>query len=180
MKVLVAYASRAGSTGGIAERIGETLRKSGLSVEVTQVGAVGDLASYDAFVVGSAVYMFHWLKEAQQFVKENRAVLAARPVWIFSSGPTGLKQTDAKGRNLRETSGPQEIDDLRKWANPRDHRVFFGALFPERLKGATGFFARHTPKEDQGDFRDWAEIDAWAGGIARSLQAAPAAGTGSA
>ncbi len=174
MKVLVAYASRAGSTKGIAEFIGEKLQKDGMQVDVRDVSGVGDVASYDAFVVGSALYMYHWLKEARQFVQENRAILAARPVWLFSSGPTGPREIDSKGSDLRQTSGPKEIDELRESISPRDHRVFFGALFPDRLKGATGYFARWTPKEEQGDFRNWPEIEAWAVTIARALTAAPA------
>jgi len=174
MRVLVAYASRAGSTKGIAEFIGDKLQKSGIQAEVKDVGAVGDVLGYDAFVIGSALYMYHWLKEARQFVEKNRAALAARPVWIFSSGPTGRKPSDSKGRDLKETSGPKEIDELRKSLNPRDHRVFFGAFYADRIKGAMGLFARATPKEDQGDFRNWDEIGAWADAIATSLMSAPA------
>jgi menaquinone-dependent protoporphyrinogen oxidase len=173
MRVLVAYASRAGSTKGIAEFIGERLQKSGIQSEVKDVAAVGDLSGYDAFVIGSAVYMYHWLKEARHFVEKNRAALAARPVWIFSSGPTGPKPTDSKGRNLKETLGPKEIDDLRESLDPRDHQVFFGAFYADRIKGAMGFFARAVPKDEQGDFRNWDEIAAWADAIATSLKSAP-------
>jgi menaquinone-dependent protoporphyrinogen oxidase len=173
MKVLVAYASRAGSTKGIAEFIGDRLQKSGIQSEVNDVGAVGNISGYDAFVIGSALYMYHWLKEARKFVEKHRAALAARPVWIFSSGPTGRKPTDSKGRDLKETSGPKEIDELRKSLNPRDHRVFFGAFYADRIKGAMGLFARATPKEDQGDFRNWDEIGAWVDTIATALKSAP-------
>jgi menaquinone-dependent protoporphyrinogen oxidase len=174
MRVLVAYASRAGSTKGIAEFIGERLQNGGVQSEVKGVSAVGDLSGYDAFVIGSALYMYHWLKEARQFVEENRSALAARPVWIFSSGPTGPKPTDSKGRDLKETQGPREIDELRKSLDPRDHRVFFGAFYADRIKGAMGFFARAVPKDEQGDFRNWDEIAAWADAIATSLKSAPA------
>ena len=133
------------------------------------VDSVMDLSVYDAFVVGSALYQFHWMKEARQFVSRNRSSLAERPVWLFSSGPTGTKSTDSKGRDLRETSGPKEMDELRKMTNPRDHRVFFGALYPDRLKGTVGWFARWIPKEDVGDFRNWKEIETWAEGIAQEL-----------
>jgi menaquinone-dependent protoporphyrinogen oxidase len=175
MRVLVAYASRAGSTKGIAEYIGEELRKSGIQTEVKDVANVSDLESYDAIVIGSALYMYHWLKEARQFVEKNHIALAARPVWIFSSGPTGLKPTDPKGRDLKETSGPKEIEELRKAVNPRDHRVFFGAFYADRVRGAMGFFARRTPKDQQGDFRNWEEIGTWADAIAKALMAPPQA-----
>jgi menaquinone-dependent protoporphyrinogen oxidase len=169
LRVLVAYASKAGSTKGIAEFIGEKLRKNGTQVDVKDVGSASDLDKYDAFVIGSALYMFHWMKEANQFVSKNRRILSNRPVWIFSSGPTGTKLTDKKGRDLREVSGPKEIDKLRESINPRDHHVFFGAFYPERVKGATSWFSRFVPKEDQGDFRNWSEIEVWTNNIADAL-----------
>lgn len=171
MKVLVAYASKTGSTKGIAEFIGEKLRGYEIQVDVQMVDSVKNLVGYDAFVIGSAVYNFHWLKEAKQFVSQNRSVLASRPVWIFSSGPTGTKATDSKGRDLREVSGPKEIEELRESINPRDHRVFFGVLYRDRLKGAVGLFARWIPKEEEGDFRNWSEIEGWTKIIAEALQA---------
>lgn len=177
MRVLVAYASKYGSTKGIAEFIGEKLREHGIQVDVQSVDSVKDLPSYDAFVIGSAVYQFHWLKEAKRFVSQNHSVLVSRPVWIFSSGPTGPKATDSKGRDLREASGPKEIDELREWTSPRDHKVFFGAFYSDRLKGAVGLFGRFIPKEDQGDFRNWKEIEAWVSSIAEALESSRAIGS---
>ena len=179
MKVLVVYASKYGSTKGIAEAIGEKLGHEGLEVDVLDVKSVQSAVGYDAFVVGSALYMFHWMKEARKFVSKNTAVLAARPVWLFSSGPVGSKATDAKGRSLLEVSGPKELDELMRKVKPRDHRVFFGALDGSRLTGTTGFFygmARRSKaaKESmpEGDFRDWKGIESWAGAIAEALKTA--------
>ena len=173
MKVLVAYASRTGFTKGIAEFIGEKLRGRGMQVDVQAAESVKSPEGYDAFVIGSAVYMFHWLKEAKSFVSKNRALLRTRPVWLFSSGPVGTKTTDAQGRDLREVSGPKEIDELQEATKPRDHRVFFGALEGTRLKGAMGFMYRMVRRSEsaresmpEGDFRHWQEIEAWANGIA--------------
>ena len=168
-RVLVVYASRAGSTKGIAEFICEKLRRHGADASVSDVGQVGEIGDYDAFVIGSAVYMYHWLKEAREFISRNRPTLSTKPVWIFSSGPTGTKPTDSKGRDLREVDKPQELDELRGWINPRDHHMFFGAFFPDRLKGTMGFFAKMAPKDQVGDFRNWPEIEAWAAGIAQDL-----------
>jgi menaquinone-dependent protoporphyrinogen oxidase len=173
IRVLVAYASRAGSTKGIAEFIGQRLRERGALVDVLGVETVSDLGNYDAFVIGSALYQFHWLKEAKRFVSQNRSLLASRPVWIFSSGPTGPRATNKKGQDLKEVSGPKEIEELREWVHPRDHRVFFGALFIDRIKGAAGLFARWIPKDAEGDFRDWKEIGVWTDGITEALSALP-------
>ena len=162
------YASRAGSTKGIAEFIAERLRGRGIDTDARDVESAKDLAGYDAFVVGSALYYFHWLKEAKQFLSQNRGVLAGRPVWMFSSGPTGSTKTDKKGRDLKDVSGPSEIADMRAMVNPRDHRVFFGAIYRDRLKGKGVLFARFIPKEAEGDFRHWSEIGATADGLADS------------
>jgi menaquinone-dependent protoporphyrinogen oxidase len=53
MKVLVDYASRHGSTAGIAERIAAGLREAGLSAEARPVADVDDVGSYEAVVVGA-------------------------------------------------------------------------------------------------------------------------------
>jgi menaquinone-dependent protoporphyrinogen oxidase len=107
MHVLVAYASRHGATQGIAERIAETLQNAGLDAEARPAAVVKNVDEYDAFVIGSAAYMFHWLKDAAQLVRRNRAALARKPVWLFSSGPVGTSEIDAQGRNQREASVPK-------------------------------------------------------------------------
>ena len=172
MSTLVAYASMHGATRGIAERIAATLGVAGEEAEARPVGAVDDLTGYGAFVVGSAVYSMHWQKEASEFVRRNHAVLASRPVWLFSSGPLGTEATDAVGRDLTVAAEPKEIAEFRRTIGPQDHRVFFGALDPGRL-GFAERLVRKMPAAravlPEGDFRDWAEIDAWAGGIAHHV-----------
>ncbi len=182
MRVLVAYASRHGATRGIAERIADRLRQDGLEVDVRRAEQVRDVGAYDAFVVGSAAYMFRWLDEATRFVRRNRQALATRPVWLFSSGPLGTDLVDAKGRDMLVTSEPKEFEEFRVPLRPRDERVFFGALDPDAPPvGLAERFMRHMPASARdalpaGDFRDWPAIDAWADGIATAL-AAPATAT---
>jgi menaquinone-dependent protoporphyrinogen oxidase len=128
--------------------------------------------------------MFHWAKEAKQFVLKNRGLLAGRPIWLFSSGPVGLEKTNSEGRDLLDVSvsGPKEIDELRVAASPRDHRVFFGALDGDKLGGAMGLTYRFMRRSKavresmpDGDYRDWKDIEAWANGIADSLSEPTAA-----
>ena len=88
MKVLVTAASRYGATGEIAEAIGEVLRERGLDATVGPPEAA-TVDGHDAVVLGSAVYAGHWLKPARELVDRQRDALAARPVWLFSSGPVG-------------------------------------------------------------------------------------------
>src|SRR5512133_996832 len=122
MKVLVAYASKYGSTRGIAERIAERLRVAGQQAEARPVQeGIDDLGGYDAFVIGSAVFAGHWMAEATAFVRRHRAVLADRPTWLFSSGPIGTMVAK------HEPQEPKEIPGLVRMIGPRGHRVFFGA-----------------------------------------------------
>jgi len=176
MKVLVAYASKTGFTKGIAEFVGEKLRRQGLQVDIMDVRGVKETAAYDAFVVGSAVYMYHWLKEAKEFIEKNEGPLSARPTWLFSSGPIGTKTTDSEGRNLLETSVPKEFEELKSSVNFRGHRVFYGGLDGSKLTGfmSLGYkMAMHSKAAresmQEGDFRDWNAIEAWTNEIARAL-----------
>jgi menaquinone-dependent protoporphyrinogen oxidase len=177
MKILVAYASKYGSTEGIAERLAERLRAAGLEVDLRPVKGAGVVSGYAAFVIGSAAYLGHWRKEATEFVRRNRAVLADRPVWLFSSGPLGSKATDAQGQDLRVAAEPKEIVEFREAIHPRDHRVLFGALDPDKL-GLGDRLVRTLPAGRAllpgGDFRDWSEIESWADGIASELTQVPA------
>lgn len=168
MHVLVAYASKHGATQGIAERLADQLRAAGLEAEARPVDDARDLGAYDAFVIGSALYMFHWMKEATKFVRRQRTVLSSRPVWLFSSGPVGTETTDAQGRDLRAVSGPKELDELFAALYPRDHHVFWGAVRHDAL--GKGLIDRMTARwMPEGDYRDWQEIDGWAAAIAAEL-----------
>jgi menaquinone-dependent protoporphyrinogen oxidase len=180
MMVLVAYASRHGATAGIAERIAAGLREAGITAEARSVSDVRAITGYDAFVVGGAAYMYHWMKEATDFVKRHRAILVKRPVWLFSSGPIGTDLVDEKGRDIFEVTRPKEFPELVAQLHPRGERVFFGAWDPKAPPvGLAERFMRHMPAFPGmpiGDFRDWPAIDAWAAEIAAELAAELGAG----
>ena len=89
MPVRAVSASKHGGTGEIAGRVAQMMAAAGQQAQARPVTAAGDLTGYDAFVVGSAVYRGHWQKEAVEFARRRRAVLAGCPVWLFSSGPLG-------------------------------------------------------------------------------------------
>lgn len=174
MKVLVAHASRHGATAGIAERIAETLQRHGIAAEPHPVEEVEGIEGYDAVVLGGAAYMFHWLKAAVRFARRHRAELAARPVWLFSSGPLGHERLDADGNDMIETGQPKEFEELVAAIHPRDVQVFFGAYDPAAPAVGLGErFVQHMPAGRDalpaGDFRDWEAIEAWAGQIAEEL-----------
>lgn len=175
MRILVAYASRHGATAGIAQRIADRLSESGLDAESLEVKEVRDIAGYDAFVIGSAAYMFHWLKEATSFVRRHISVIADRPVWLFSSGPVGKDLVDKEGNDVLETSRPKEYAEFEPTLHPRDMHVFFGALDPDAPpKGMAERLFRMMPASKGalpvGDFRDWEAINTWADGIGAALK----------
>jgi menaquinone-dependent protoporphyrinogen oxidase len=165
MPVLVAVASRHGSTREIAEWIGGTLESKGLDVHVRDVEEVERLEPYDAVVLGGALYMGRWLEEGRSFARQHAAELATRPTWLFSSGPIGSPPKPDP------TSAAGIGDDVEHELGAREHRVFGGRLDRACLGLAERAVTKvvHAP---EGDFRDRDEIAAWAGGIADTLSGA--------
>ena len=184
-KVLVVYASRHGATRGIAQRIADVLRTEGLEVDVAPADHAAGVGAADAVVVGSAVYMGTWLKEAVEFVKRNEVRLADVPLWFFSSGPLPGSSID-KGPGtdpLTDALGPEDgpgsggrkkVAEITAATNPKEHRVFLGAFDPDDpAKVTSERLVRLLPAVKKalpaGDFRDWAAIEAWAREIAKTL-----------
>jgi menaquinone-dependent protoporphyrinogen oxidase len=168
MTVLVAYASKHGSTEGIAQAIADRLRELGEPVEVGSVDAFREVGGFRAVVLGSAVYAGSWMKEAVEFGHRFAEALAERPVWLFSSGPLGTDVED-------EEEQPRQLEELSGIVGPVEHRMFFGALDRSKL----GFGERmmvKAVKAPEGDFRDWDAIREWADAIARELEADPSGG----
>lgn len=166
MRVLVAAASKHGSTQEMAEAIGVVVAESGADVTVARIDRDAPaVAGYDAVILGSAVYIGHWLEAARQFAEEHREDLAARPVWLFSSGPIGspLKPDDVHA---------VDVARIMELTGASEHRLFAGKLDKSRL----GFGERalmHAVRAAEGDYREWDEIRAWATGIAEILGQRP-------
>lgn len=167
MKVLIASASRHGSTGEIAEAIANELAAAGLHLDVydgtpTPTPGIDD---YDAVVIGSAVYIGHWMPEARDFVEQHQEQLRKVPVWLFSSGPLGDEPLPAG-----DTS---DATDLLALIHAREHRTFAGRLDRSELGIGEKLITRmvHAP---EGDFRNWDEIRDWAHSIAAQLTVTPA------
>jgi menaquinone-dependent protoporphyrinogen oxidase len=193
-RVLVVYGSRHGGTQGIAERIAEVLQSRGLDSAPVSADAATevDVRGADAFVVGSGVYMGSWLDEPLEFLRHHAEALAAKPLWMFSSGPLPGSSKDKQAVDPIENAlgpadgpgsgGRKKVEELSATIGPRDHRVFMGRYdpddeaknLPERFMKS---FMRVIPAVRDvlpaGDYRDWAAIEAWAQGIAGELRPAP-------
>ncbi|MGQ9625402.1 MAG: flavodoxin domain-containing protein [Anaerolineae bacterium] len=168
VQVLVTYATKYGATAEIAEKIGQVLRQAGLHTDVLPADRVGDLTQYKAVVLGSAVYMGQWRKEAAMFLKTNEKKLAERMVWLFSIGPTG------EGEPVQLTKGwlfPKAQQPIADRIRPRDIAVFHGALDVKRLNLIEKMLIKGV-KAPLGDFRDWDAITSWAEAIADALKKA--------
>jgi menaquinone-dependent protoporphyrinogen oxidase len=164
-RVLVAYATKYGATAEIAEHIGQTLRQAGLEVDVAEVKPTLDLTPYAAVVLGSAVYAGSWRKEVVDFLHGHADALSKRPVWIFSSGPTGEGDPVTLLKGWRVPEGQRHLVER---LQPRDVAVFHGNIDTEKLNLAEKMMIT-VIKAPTGDFRNWQAIEAWAGGIAGAL-----------
>ncbi len=161
MRVLVTAGSRHGATLEIAEAIGRVLTEHGVEAAVVPAEEVDALDRYEAAVVGSAIYMGHWVDSAKRLVHAHRDELARRPVWIFSSGPLG----DPPKPDAEQAVSVHEIIDL---IAPREHRLFAGKVDTSLL----GFKERAVMKAvraTEGDYREWEAIASWAASIAAAL-----------
>jgi menaquinone-dependent protoporphyrinogen oxidase len=167
-QVLVTYATKYGGTAEIAEKIGQVLREAGLRTDVHPADRVSDLSPYKAVVLGSGVYIGRWRKGAATFLKANEKALAERPVWLFSSGPTG------EGDPVELTNGwrfPKALQPIADRIQPRDVAVFHGVLNGKKLNPIEKWVIKNV-KAPLGDFRDWDAITAWATAIADVLKEA--------
>jgi len=165
MRVLVAYATKYGATAEIAEKIGQVLRQAGLQTDVLPADRVGDLTPYKAVVLGSAVYMGQWQKKAATFLRANEKALVERPVWLFSSGPTGEGDPVQLMKGWRFPTALQPIADR---IHARDMAIFHGAVDNKKLNLIEKWMIKNV-KAPLGDFRDWNAINAWASAISDAL-----------
>jgi menaquinone-dependent protoporphyrinogen oxidase len=162
-KIVVTYATRAGSTAEVAQAIAERLCKLGFAAEVKPVSEMTSLQGVHAVVLGSAIRFGAWLPEMMKFIHAERAALQARPVAIFTLHMQGLDDS-AAARETRE----KYVQPVRALINPRELAFFAGKVEPKTLS----FFDRLAVRlvnSPLGDLRDWARIRAWADGLAQPL-----------
>jgi menaquinone-dependent protoporphyrinogen oxidase len=172
IKVLVAYASKYGSTQEVAEAIAATLRESGLVVDLEPMREVKALEEYTAVVLGAPLYMLHLHKDARGFLSKHREALTGLPVAIFALGP--FHDEEEEWKEARE----QLDKELAKfpWLTPIAIEIFGGKFDPAKLRFPDNLLAilpaSPLRKMPASDIRDWTAIHAWASNLATQLQPA--------
>lgn len=169
-KILVAYATRYGSTREVAEAVTQTLRQNELAVDLEPARNVKTLTGYSAVVLGAPQYIFHWHKDAFRFLSRHQKALQERPVAVFTMGP--LSEKDEDWQNVREYFQK----DLAKypWFAPIAVEVFGGKFDPSKLTFPYTLIPamKNMPVSD---IRDWDAIRDWAEGLVPQLQPGVAA-----
>jgi menaquinone-dependent protoporphyrinogen oxidase len=160
-KILVAYASQAGSTTGVAEAIGQALSVNRIGVDVRPVKEITDLSPYQAVVIGSAVHSGKWMPEALEFVAHNHNTLRRIPTAVFQVCMILASNNEPYKRMV-----PDWLAPVRNQIQPVAEGSFAGALWPDRYAklseklGMRIFLA--VIKLKAGDYRNWGAIRAWA------------------
>jgi menaquinone-dependent protoporphyrinogen oxidase len=150
--LLVAYGTKLGGTKGLAEMVGSDLVDLGHEVDVLPAKDVNDIDSYEAVILGGALYYFiSWHKDARDFVKRHKKELQQRPVWLFSSGPLDESATDKDIPPIRSVR--RAIEQV----GARGHVTFGGRL--EEKQG-------NLPV---GDWRDPEHVRSWAEQVSAEL-----------
>ena len=165
-RVLVACASKFGSTRGVAEKVAATLREGGNHVALRPVDQVDDVRAYDAVVFGSAVFNQRWMPEGERFMRGNLDALADRPVWLFSVGTFGDRKRIIGPLMKRE---PKGIREFKAASGARDYRVFAGVIDRHQWPFLSRLFY-HALGGRLGDNRNWPGIEEWANGIVTTLR----------
>jgi menaquinone-dependent protoporphyrinogen oxidase len=162
--ILVAYATRYGSTREVAEQVATTLRDGGFEVSLQPARQVQTLEGYRAVVLGAALYMFRWHKDAKRFLRRYRQALAGRPVALFALGPIHDEEKEYQDARAQLDKQLARFP----WLTPVAIEMFGGVWDPSKL--GFPFSALPALKEEPAtDIRDWEAIRAWASDLVEKL-----------
>jgi menaquinone-dependent protoporphyrinogen oxidase len=162
-RILVAYASRKGSTAGIAQAIGKELTLEGYTVDVSEMKSVTSLAGYNAVVLGAPVYTGKVTGDVAAFVSTNKDELSRVPVAGFVTGiaPVFPKTGDVKGFTDQLVTALSPV-------RPVAVTMFAGTLDAGKMNLVERSLTM-LMKVPTGDFRDWGAIAAWAKTLAGKM-----------
>lgn len=170
-KILVTYASRAGSTVGVAEAIGKTLAENGLDIEVRPMQEVHDLTPYQAVVAGSAIRFDKWLPEAMDFVQRHQEALAEKPFAPFLVCLALATKNQQRQARAKKTAAGY-LAPVRALVNPVSQGLFAGVLDLSKLPFRFRLVFRLVTWSgllSEGDYRDWDAIERWANSLPAKL-----------
>jgi len=162
-RILVAYASRKGSTAGIAQAIGKELTIEGYTVDVSEMKLITSLAGYNAVVIGAPVYTGKVTGDVAAFVSTNKDELSRVPVAGFVTGiaPVFPKTGDVKGFTDQLVTALSPV-------RPVAVTMFAGTLDAGKMNLVERSLTT-LMKVPTGDFRDWDAIAAWAKTLAGKM-----------
>jgi menaquinone-dependent protoporphyrinogen oxidase len=156
-KILVAYATRAGSTAEVADAIGKKLAAGGAMVDVKPIKKVQSIDGYQGVVLGSAIRRGAVLPEVTDFVKSHKDELGKIPVAYFIVCMILREDTEESRKKAASY-----LDSLRAEANAVDTGMFAGKLDYSKLNFVDAFVVEHIIGTPEGDLRDWKQINTWA------------------
>ena len=155
-RVLIAYATYAGSTQEVAVELGKTLSERGFAVDIIPVLENPSVDDYQFVLIGSAVHGSRWLSEALEFVETNQSALNHVPVAFFSVCFSGL----AKDETALASASDTIYGSVRAFVTPVTEVLFAGKIDRSGVAlGLPGWLARFFPTLD---FRNWDKIRSWA------------------
>lgn len=157
MTLLIAYASKHGSTQEVAEAIAAKVKSAGREVELRQAAEVEDLEPYEGVVLGGSLYFGRWHGDAARFLSKHRRELSGLPVSVFALGPQTAAPKDLAGSRAQLDKALKKVPEV----EPRSIAVFGGVIDPAKLR----FPLSRMPASDA---RDWDAVEAWADEIGRT------------
>lgn len=164
MKILLAYGTKHGSTGEVAQAIAEQLRGNDLDVDLRPASSVTDLGSYAAVVLGGSIYTGRWNPDVQKILKRHRGELSKLPVAVFGMGPKSLDEDDVASARQQLDLALNKVSEV----EPVSVAIFGGVIDPAKLRFPFN-------RMEASDARDWDAVRAWADELAGKFAAAPVA-----
>jgi menaquinone-dependent protoporphyrinogen oxidase len=169
-KILIAYDTEHGATATITDRIADVLCRNGFQVDLRMANNVADIEQYDAVVAGSPIYEFKWLPYTQCFLMKNKRALAQKPLALFITCTYLKDENDTPERRAKAIE--LYFDPILKklpGIEPVSYGILSGEFTYSELYPRESFRMR-LARFEEGDFRNWDKIEAWAEELSVLLQ----------
>ena len=154
-RILVTYATKAGSTAEIAAKIGEHLSERGFEVDVINVKSKPDPKDYQTVILGSCIRMGGWLPEMLDYIKTNQFALNSTQAALFT-----VHMLNAGDDEASKTARNAYMDKVRALMPGTEEVYFLGAMDFSKLSMLDRFISKMV-KAEESDQRDWDKIKSW-------------------